>query len=85
MHTDLDFWPRPDHRRIVKVLDRLPPGSRYDASLLIGTRLLNLQQFTPIPNPHAKLGKDMCGMVMIKTLKNNPKHKSDTVVSILNE
>ena len=63
-HTDLDqYWPRPDHRQIVKVLARLPPGSRYDAGLLIGTRLLNLHQFTPAPAPHAKLGQYLCGMV----------------------
>ena len=58
---------RPDHGQIVK---RLPPRSRYDAGLLIGTRLLNLHQFTPSP-----LRKHLCGMAMIKR-QNIPKHET---------
>ena len=80
-HTDLDqYWARPDHRQIVKVLGRLAPGSRYDAGLLIGTRLLNLHQFTPAPAPHAKLGQYLCGMVMIKVLQEDPKTRDHPVL-----
>ena len=79
-HTDLDqYWARPDHRQIVKVL---PPGSRYDAGLLIGTRLLNLHQFTPAPAPHAKLGQYPCGMVIgdDKVILKDPKTKVHPVL-----